>query len=277
MTPLPVKRAALRLLIAALAALTLAACRPAEDTAWERAEERGALRVGMDAAYPPFENVNEQNEIVGFDVDLAREIARRLDLDIEFVNIPYDSLYDSLVTGQVDMLVSALIAAYEYEAKADYSIPYFNAGQHLVVPAGAPIRGMEDLDGRTLAVEVGSGGDVEARKWERRLADLDVERYPDPGAALLAVLSDDADAALVDGISARLAAGEQPGLAVAAAVTDELFAVAVHPDSDDLLEHVNDALEDMFDDGTIDALLATWFEGGEPQARAFTASRQAAR
>lgn len=222
------------------------------------------LRVGMDAAYPPFENVNEQNQIVGFDVDLANEIGRRLGLEVELVNIPYDSLYDSLVTEQVDMLVSALIAAYEYEAKADYSIPYFNAGQHLVVPADAPIRAMDDLEGRTLAVEVGSGGDVEARKWERRLADLAVERYTDPDAALLAVLAGDADAALVDGISARLVAGAQPGLTVAAAVTDELFAIAVHPDSDDLLDNVNEALEDMFEDGTIDALIAAWFEGGEP-------------
>jgi len=217
----------------------------------------------MDAAYPPFEDVNDAGEIVGFDVDLAREIGQRLGIDVQFANIPYDGLYDALVTSQVDMLVSALVAGWENEAKANFTVPYFNAGEHLVVPVDSGLSSMDDISGHTLAVEYGSGGDVEARKWERRLANLTVARYPDPGAALTAVLDGEADAALVDGISARLGAGQHSELRVAESVTDQLFAIAVGDESDNLLTEVNKTLDDMIRDGTVEALIEQWF-GSQP-------------
>ena len=246
-------------LAAEAALLILRGTRAEGDKIWRQAQSSGVLRVGMDVAYPPFEYLNEHNEIVGFDVDLSHEIGQRLGLEVALVNIPYDGLYDALVTGQVDVVISALVAADEFEARADFSQPYFNAGEHLIVPAGSPIREMRDLEGRTLAVEYGSGGDVEARRWQRRLSRLAVERYPDPDSALQAVIDGEADAALVDGISARLAVGQNPGLSVAGSVTEVLFAAAAPPESFALLERLNSALAEMRRDGTLDALTEKWF------------------
>ncbi len=245
------------LLIALSAAST--GCKE-KDQVWEQAVERGVLRVGMDAAYPPFENVDENGQIAGFDVDLARLIGERLGLEIEIVNISYDGLYDALYTEQVDILVSALVPAYMYEHKANFSVPYFNAGEMLVVPVGSPIQSMDDLAGHRLAVEYGSGGDVEARKWERRVADLAIDRYDDPDSALAAVIDGEADAALVDGITAQLGVGAHEELSIADTVVDDaLFAVAVSPDSLVLLDEINRVLYELLGDGSIDRLIEKWF------------------
>ena len=238
----------------------LAACRSRqEDQAWERAQQTGTLRVGMDAAYPPFEYVNDQNEIVGFDVDLARELGERMGVTMAFHNITFDGLYDSLNVGQVDLLISALVVGWEVEGRANFSLPYFNAGELLVVPVGSSVQTMNDMAGRTLAVEYGSGGDVEARQWQRRIADLAIDRYDTPDGALQATVGGATDATLVDGISARLGVGQHTGLALADHVTESLFAVAVAEDSYILLEQVNNALQTILDDGTIEMLIEKWF------------------
>lgn len=236
-----------------------------EDRAWEKALASGVLRVGMDASYPPFEFIDAHGEVVGFDVDLAHEIGRRLGFEVTLINIAYDGLYDALLTGQVEVLLSALAAIPEYEGKALFTEPYFNAGEQLVVRVESQILIMPDMEGRRLAVEFGSGGDVEARKWERRLTDLTVVRYPDPGAALLAVVNGEVDAALVDGIAARLGAGEHVELALAGNVTDLPFAAAVHPESLTLRGKLDEVIREMLKDGTVDLLIDRWFnqqEGG---------------
>lgn len=246
------------LLITALAGL-LAACSPRDDV-WQRVQDTGMLRVGMDASYPPFEDLDENGQPVGFDVDFARAIGEEMGVEVAFTNIAYDGLYDALVAGQVDVLISALVPAYAVESKTNFSDPYFNVGEMLVVPVGSEIEEMGDLSGYTLAVEYGSGGDVEARLWERRLADLTILRRDDPTAALGAVLSGEADAALVDGISARLGVGGNPDeLALRETLNDTLYAVAVREDSAVLLDEVNEAVEALFDDDTIAALTEKWF------------------
>jgi polar amino acid transport system substrate-binding protein len=237
----------------------LAGCQPDQDRAWQRARSSGVLRVGLDASYPPFEYVDEDNQIVGFDVDLAREIGARLELEIVLVNIAYDGLYDSLATQQADVLISAILPGYDDEGRADFSAPYFNAGEHLVVPSGSPVHGMADLEGRTLAVEYGSGGDVEARRWERRLARLSVIRLATPDAALAALLDGSADAAVVDGISARLGVGADPRLVIVESVSDDLFVIAVPQGSRALLDQINTTLDDLLAEGFVDQLIEEWF------------------
>jgi ABC-type amino acid transport substrate-binding protein len=230
-----------------------------EDSAWEQALANGVIRVGMDASYPPFEYVSGENEVAGFDVDFANEIGRRLGLDMVFINMGFDGLYDSLLVGQVEVLISALPATEDFADKADFSVPYFNAGERLVLPVDSALNTIEDLNRHLLAVEYGSGGDVEARKWERRLSGLEVTRYTDAEAALQAVLSGEADAALVDGISARLGVGSHPELRLGDHAVDILFAAAVHPESQVLRGKLDEVIEEMNQDGTVDDLIEKWF------------------
>jgi polar amino acid transport system substrate-binding protein len=118
---------------------------------------------------------------------------------------------------------------------------------------------MADLEGGVVAVEYGAEGDVQARAWQRRLTSLEVQRLPDPGQALGAVEVGEADAALVDGISARMSADEHPSLALVDVVTEDLYAVAVRKDSLELATQLNTVISEMLDDGTVGELEKKWF------------------
>lgn len=230
------------------------------DTAWQHIEDSKTLRVGMDASYPPFETIDQASgQPVGFDVDLANEIGRRLGLSVTFTNIAYDGLIDSLVTNKVDVVISAIADVPQVQGKAAFSQPYFNAGEMLVVRPGSPFQSMDDLAGHTVAVEYGSGGDVEARKWQRRIANLQVKRYPDAESALKAASSGQVDAAVVDGIAAPLGIGHDPNLVAGPHLVDTLFAAAVASDNDILLGKLNEAIQGIAADGTLGRLTDRWF------------------
>jgi len=240
--------------------LILAACaRP--DATWDRVRETGILRVGMDASFPPFETITADGTLVGFDVDLARELGRRLGVEVQFVvNLPYDGLYDALAVDRVDAVISALVVNPARMADFAYSTPYFDAGQVLVVREGeSGIEEMADLGGRTIAVEFGTQGDLEARTWARRLSGLTVAPYQTAAGALAALAAGEADGALVDHVSALAATGAGSRLIIVGEpVVEEPYAVVMRHDSWLLLRAINDALAEMEADGTIEALVERW-------------------
>jgi polar amino acid transport system substrate-binding protein len=238
--------------------LCLLGCQASNET-WERIEETGVLKVGLDPTYPPFEAVNEA-EVYGLDVDLVRAITADLNLTPEFVLFGYDGLYDALGTKQVDVLISGMVVTPERTKEFAYSEPYFNAGQFLLVRAGtADIAEMEDLNGRTLAVELGAQGHVEATTWARRLANLTVVSYNTPDEALTAVLNNEADAALVDSINGRLYLMNEPGLQrVETAVTVEPFAMVTRKEDELLLEKMDESLDNLQTSGQLEQIIRDW-------------------
>lgn len=230
------------------------------DRSWERVRARGVLRIGIDLSYPPFGFVDEEGQPAGFDVDLGRAIAARLGLRAEFINLGYDGLYDALAAGRVDVLISGLVIDPMRMDDFIYTQPYFNAGQVLVVRQdGSLPQGMSDLAGMRLAVELGSDGDVEARRWARRLPGLEVQARSDPLEALAAVEAGQADVALVDAISARTALRDHPTLRISGdPVTYEPYAVVVPRRSQTLFEVIERTLGDLSADGTVGRLLDRW-------------------
>jgi ABC-type amino acid transport substrate-binding protein len=243
-------------------------CASADDT-WERVLESGVLRVGMDASLPPFEYVAAGGTLAGLDVDLAQELGRRLGVEVQFVaNLPYDGLYDALAVGRVDVLISALVVNPDRMADFAYSASYFDAGQVLVVSpssvsSAGGIEKMADLGDCALAVEFGTEGDLEARKWARRLSGLTVIQYQTAKEAVAAVVAGKVDAALVDHVSALAVIGSESGLAIVETpVIEQLYAVAVHQDSRHLLRAINGTLADIAADGTMESLVDEWLRKG---------------
>lgn len=253
----------LGLLLMALSLLLLTTCSSRRDTLRE-IRERGILYIGMDPSYPPFEALAPDGELFGLDVDLGRELAGRLGVDVSFVLIGYDGLYDALAVGECDVLISALVVEPGRMDDVAYSASYFDAGLVLVFPArqdqaSTPTVNMEDLAGRVVAVEYASEAEVEARRWSRRVRDLTVLPLTTPDDALAAVVSGDADTALVDGISAHLFLRRQPSLTLdPEPVTSDPFAVAVRADDGSLLRAINASIDAMTADGKLDAILASW-------------------
>ncbi|MCI0578982.1 MAG: ABC transporter substrate-binding protein [Chloroflexi bacterium] len=241
----------------AILTLLLLGC-AADSESWDRIQAAGVLRVGLDPTYPPFETA-EGDELYGLDIDLARAVAVDLGLQAEFVYFGYDGLYDALATGQVDVLISALVVAPERTRDFAYSRSYFNAGELLVAAADSPIREMANMAGRTLAVELGAQGHVEATNWERRLPNLAVVPYNTAEEALAAVSAGQADAALVDSVSGRLFLQETSHLHVAIpAVTEEPFAFVVRIDDVVLLEKLDESLGRLEASGRLDEIVGYW-------------------
>jgi polar amino acid transport system substrate-binding protein len=217
----------------------------------------GEMRVGVDASYAPFA-VATADDLFGLDIDLGRAIAAHLNVPVRFVNMGFDGLYDSLKTDQVDVLISALLTDYSRTDDVLYTLPYYNAGLVLVSAPGQAIRDYHELEGVRLALEFGSEADQLARRWQRRTA-FDRLPYELPGYALDSLRLHQADAALVDATSARLYQRAHPGwAALLNPMTDSLYVMATRRDRSQTWAAINQALAELLDDGTVEALLAKW-------------------
>ncbi len=236
----------------------LVACQK-EDASWERIQQTGILRVGLDPTYPPFA-VADENGVYGLDVDLANAIAQQHGLQTEFVLFGYDGLYDALATGQVDILISALVIVPEKTKDFAYSDPYFNAGELLIVPQEEmEVKGMGDLNGRILAVELGALGHVEASTWAKSVPNLTIQPYPTADEALTAVSQGKADAVLIDAISGRLYIKENPQLKIIdPPITVEPFAIVTRIEEEQLLKEINATLKNLQENGQFATLTAKW-------------------
>lgn len=233
-----------------------------KDHTWAVIQQTGVLRVGMDASYPPFEAIDETTgELRGYDVELGREIGRRLDLEVQFVNIGFDGLYDALIAKKVDAVISAL--PYDPLRTQDvfYTTSYFNAGLVLVVKEGeTEIESVDDLGGRTLGVEWGSDSDAQGRRLVKRLDGLTLHPYPTPVDTLWGLKNGEVEAVLVDAVSAyHFIKYEGAVRIVGEPVTDESYVIAVGPTSTELLSALNAVLLALRDDGTLIRLRDEWF------------------
>ncbi len=229
-------------------------------TTWQRMEESGTLRVGLDPTYPPFESIDDRG-LVGIDIDLAEAIADDLNLQVNFSHFGYDGLYDALLTGQVDLLISAMAILPEKTKDFTYSLPYFDAGQILISEARDDIRGIEDIDKAAIAVELGSAGHVLANQLERSLANLVVKTYRSADEALISVIDQEADVAIVDSITGRLFLSGAPELEYSSIpASSESYAIVVRSDDEDLLEHLNTSLDGIVQEGLLELIIEQWLD-----------------
>jgi len=236
-----------------------------QDTAWARIQEKGVIVFATDASYPPFSAVDADGNLFGFEVDLAREIARRLGVRAEFENIAYDTLLSAVVSGRNDAVISAFVPQWERQNEALFTQAYFVAGTVAVIRT-ADDGQQTDIDWarwathKTLAVEYGAGGDVLARQWARQVGNVTVLPKATAAEALTAVLTEDADAALVDAVTAYEFLQSYPELMLAGPpVEPEPYALAVKATSRELLTAIERTLTAMEADGSLGELRVKWF------------------
>ncbi len=246
------------LILAGIAAVLI--LRPAEDRSLQRIRDLGVLRVGVDPSFPPFENLDARGQIVGFDADLAASLATRWGVRVQFESIGFDGLLDAIWAGRVDAVISALPLDPAYTRDIAYSQPYFEAGLRLVTAGAAPIGSTADLAGRRLAVELGSEADAEARRLRQRVPDLTLVTLAAPAEVLQALMDGVADAAVVDGVTARQFVGQQAtARIVGPALVSAPYVIALPVKARRLLAEVNQALNDLAADGALAGLEEKWF------------------
>ncbi len=117
----------------------------------------GKLQVGSDIPYAPFE-FGREPDYQGFDVDVVNEIAKRLDVEAEFIKTPFDPIFRNLAQGRFDMVASAATITPEREKTVAFSVPYFPADQSLMVKRGSDIKSVGDLAGKRIGAQLGTTG-----------------------------------------------------------------------------------------------------------------------
>ncbi len=233
----------------------------AKDELFERIMNSGVLRVGMDASFPPFEWYGEDQRLMGFDVDLADELARRMNLRAEFVNAGFDTLYEGLFAQHYDISVSALPYDRLRTRDVAYSDIYFRGGEMLVVRSDErKVNKLEDLRGEKLAVELASSAETLAKKMERRYGYRTIS-FTTLDEAVLALERSEVRALMTDAVSARLLRRAHPQLMlVGEPLSDEPnFVIALPVNAPSLLTAINKHLRAMEKEGTLAWLRDKWF------------------
>ncbi|MCS6940294.1 MAG: ABC transporter substrate-binding protein [Roseiflexaceae bacterium] len=229
------------------------------DPVWAGVQQRRTLRVAVDLGFYPFTWM-EDGQPVGYDIDLARAIASRLGVQVEFVPSGLDSIYDDLAARRADVAISALPYAPELGWRARFSQFYFDAGQMLVVRSDSSIASEADLAGRVVGVALGSDADTLARR--RLMEGTTFTLRPDydaPDEALAALQRGEVDAVIVDHPAALIAIAHAPELRVAQALTFEPYVIAVAPEAYRLHEAVNQALDALRAEGFFEEAQRRWF------------------
>ena len=236
------------------------------QSALERVRATGRLRVGIDATYPPF-GIAEGGEFRGFDVDIARAIARELRVEAELVNASFDGVFPALQNGSFDVVISAVTITPERSATLLFSDSYIAAGQQIVVRKDSDITGPDNLAGRTVGVQI----NTTAQFTMEKRPGVNLAKYNTIDLALLDLQNGRVDAVASDGPVLRYMVRRSfPELkTVGAEYTDEHFGVVLARTSDDLRRAVNAALWRLQDSGEYAKIYATWF--GESAERGMAA------
>jgi len=252
-------------LVAALAVVwallrALGPLRP-QDQVWERIQTQGLLRVGMDASYPPFENVDQQGQFSGLDVDLADALARRWGVQVRYVNVHFDGLYDALRSDKFDLIISALPYDRTMTRDVIYSVSYFNAGQVLLASGQSADWMLADLAGRRVAVELGAEGHQLARTLARDKG-LSMEVLPtrELQQAVDLLRQGEVSAVICDRVAALACVQQYPELQIVGEpLTQQPYVIAALPLAPILMQEVNDALQEWQADGYLEQLQTKWF------------------
>ncbi len=238
---------------------TLIGCR-AQDQSLAHVRASGVLRVGLDPSWPPFESLNEQGELIGLDVDLARAIADRLGVQAQFVVSGWEGLIDALRVGQFDAAISALPYDAWRTRTVAYTAPYFNAGP-VILTSDPNIRSPQDLAGRVVHVELGAESDVQARRLQKKGIALTLTAHDTPQAACAAAQAQAGHATIVDHVSARLFRREHPDLNILdEPLYDEPFVIAVPLSARSLREAIDQVLVDLGQSGELSQIESRWLD-----------------
>lgn len=217
------------------------------------------ITVAVENAYPPFNTIDESTgEGIGWDYDVVRAICERINCVPEFRQAAWDGIFPAMAAGEYDMLADGATITAERDETVDFSIPYVIVGQVVLVRVDET-RTVDDLiadDSALVGTQIGTTNAIVAKEHfpaER------VQEFEDFGAAVLALISGDIDAVVIDNISALGFMGENEGqLAVTGQLTSDEELGFVFPPGSDLIPPINAALESMKADGTLDEFNRKW-------------------
>lgn len=257
------KAAAICMTLAMVVSLNAGFTSLADDqTALERVLEKGKLVVATDAAWPPFEYMEGEN-VVGVDLDIAKDIADGLGVDLEIINVSFDSLSMYLENGEADLALAAITVTEDRADAMEFSEPYCESSQYIVVKEdNDDVKSIDDLAGYTVGVHLGTTGDFlisdEVNMGVLAGSGASVQQYKDLTIAAMGLNAGDVQAVVCDKQLAENLCTVNDGLKCFEAVyadgssTQEEYAIAAAKGETDLIAKVNEIIVPLKEDGTID-------------------------
>ena len=237
-------------------ALVLGAC--GDDTAAGEAEKK-VLEMGTSAEFAPFESRNPQGEIVGFDIDLANYIADELGYELEIKDMKFDGLIGALQNDRVDMVLAGMSATDSRKKNVDFSTEYNHSGEMFVTPKGSDVTSLEDLEGQTVGVQLGTIQEEGAKKiLEEEGLDFELKALDDSGALIQEILSGRIEVAYMDKEVVLGYLAQQDLDAFDDPTTSSPGMAVAFPKGSDLVDDVNEVLAKAEDTGFLKELQDKW-------------------
>ncbi len=244
----------LALIMVLVICLTMAAC-GAKGATLADVKKAGKISVATSPDFPPFESL-ENNEIVGIEVEIMKLIAKDLGVEIEFVQMDFDSVLVAIQAAKYDCAMSGITRDAKREKNMLFTDPYYNAAQVIVVKADSSIKGKADLEGKTVSVQSGTTAEAGCND-----AGIKVQGYTANADAKAALTTGKVDAWVVDNLTALQMVTEADGLVVLEEkMTEEPYAFAFAFGSEDLVAEINKSLKTLIDNGTVEQIFTDFGE-----------------
>lgn len=227
--------------------------------------EEGMLSVGTDAPFAPFEIGKPGDaDFGGYDIDVMNAIAEQLELETEYTNTGFNAIFRDTANGLFDTAAAASTILRDRERVVDFTDPYYEAQQALLITEDSDIATVADLSGVIVGAQDGTTGETYANDETEAGEVRGFQQGPD---AVNALITGQVEAVIIDEPVAIDAVEKQGGVELAETIsTDELYGFAVAPDNDGLREAMNEALSTMKEDGTLEDLYQQYFSVEPPDA-----------
>ena len=252
--------------VMSLAGCTQLASNPTVDN-WDKYQQQKSITVGFDNTFVPMGFEEKNGNYAGFDIELAQYVSKKLGITVHFQPIDWDMKETELQNGTIDAIWNGYSATDERREKVAFTIPYMQNTQILVVKKTSGIHSVEDMTGKVLGAQNGSSGMLDFEEHpevlKNRVKGGDADQYQSVNEAIIDLKNDRIDALLIDRVYADYYLTTE-GIAdeydtIPSGFESESFAVGVRPADKKLLEALNQAFKELYQEGVFQQISQKWF------------------
>lgn len=252
--------------VMSLAGCTQLASNPTVDN-WDKYQQQKSITVGFDNTFVPMGFEEKNGNYAGFDIELAKYVSKKLGITVHFQPIDWDMKETELQNGTIDAIWNGYSATDERREKVAFTIPYMQNTQILVVKKTSGIHSVEDMAGKVLGAQNGSSGMLDFEEHpevlKNRVKGGDADQYQSVNEAIIDLKNDRIDALLIDRVYADYYLTTE-GIAdeydtIHSGFESESFAVGVRPADKKLLEALNQAFKELYQEGIFQQISQKWF------------------
>ena len=254
------------MVVMSLAGCTQLASNPTVDN-WDKYQQQKSITVGFDNTFVPMGFEEKNGNYAGFDIELAKYVSKKLGITVHFQPIDWDMKETELQNGTIDAIWNGYSATDERREKVAFTIPYMQNTQILVVKKTSGIHSVEDMTGKVLGAQNGSSGMLDFEEHpevlKNRVKGGDADQYQSVNEAIIDLKNDRIDALLIDRVYADYYLTTE-GIAdeydtIPSGFESESFAVGVRPADKKLLEALNQAFKELYQEGIFQQISQKWF------------------